>query len=64
MTPPPTPTERRTFAYKTIDGKSLEVDVIGGRTGELRPCVMWIHGGGLIFGSRTISPRQIGRAHV
>ena len=57
MTPLPTPTERRTLAYKTIDGKSLEVDVIGSQTGEPQPCVMWIHGGGLIFGSRTISPR-------
>jgi acetyl esterase/lipase len=57
VTLPPTPAERRTVAYKTIDGTSLEVDVIGCNTGELRPCVMWIHGGGLIFGSRTISPR-------
>ena len=57
MTPARSSTERRTFAYKTVDGKSLEVDVIGDKAGELRPCVMWIHGGGLIFGSRTISPR-------
>jgi acetyl esterase/lipase len=57
MTTPPNSAERKTFAYKTIDGKSLEVDVIGGQSGERRPCVMWIHGGGLIFGSRTISPR-------
>lgn len=49
--------ERRALTYKTVGGKSLEVDVIGGNEGERRPCVMWIHGGGLIFGSRTISPR-------
>lgn len=49
--------ERRTFVYKTADGKLLEADVLGGNAEEIKPCVVWIHGGGLIFGSRTISPR-------
>jgi len=58
MTPsPPGELVRQTFVYKTVGGKALAADVMGGKAGELRPCVMWIHGGGLIFGSRTISPR-------
>ena len=57
MTSPPIPVERRTYAYKTNNGTFLEADVLGGNSAEVRPCVMWIHGGGLIFGSRTISPR-------
>lgn len=48
---------RKTYGCKTRSGHSLEVDVIGGDPATLRPCVMWIHGGGLIFGSRTMSPR-------
>lgn len=49
--------ERTTHRCRTSAGHALEVDVIGGDNAALRPCVMWIHGGGLIFGSRTISPR-------
>ena len=48
---------RRTFVYKTVDGRAIEADVMGGEPGASKPCVMWTHGGGLIFGSRTISPR-------
>jgi acetyl esterase/lipase len=53
----PASLDRKTFVCPTTAGHALEVDVIGGDTSMLRPCVMWIHGGGLIFGSRTISPR-------
>lgn len=50
--------ERRTLRYGTSEGVPLLADVIGaGSASDRRPCVMWIHGGGLIFGSRTISPR-------
>ena len=57
MTVPPASLDRKTYVCQTTLGHSLEVDVIGGNTETLRPCVMWIHGGGLIFGSRTMSPR-------
>lgn len=57
MTQPITALERRTFVCETTAGHSLEVDVIGGDASTIRPCVLWIHGGGLIFGSRTMSPR-------
>ena len=57
MTVPLASLERKTYVCPTTSGHSLKVDVIGGNSATLRPCVMWIHGGGLIFGSRTISPR-------
>lgn len=49
--------ERRRFVCRTPAGHELELDVIGASEGARRPCLMWIHGGGLIFGSRTLSPR-------
>lgn len=50
--------ERRTFDFAAPGGTPLLADVIGGDSSAgPRPCVMWIHGGGLIFGSRTMSPR-------
>ena len=52
---------RDTHVYKVADGRELEADVIGAQPGAppdaRRPCLVWIHGGGLIFGSRRISPR-------
>ena len=51
------PPARQTFAYKVVDGHVIEADVMGAEPGQRKPCVLWIHGGGLIFGSRTISPR-------
>ena len=48
---------RDTHAYKFVDGHAIEADVLGAEPGQKKPCVLWIHGGGLIFGSRKISPR-------
>ena len=48
---------RSTFICQTAAGHSLDVDVIGGDVANPKPCVLWLHGGGLIFGSRTMSPR-------
>jgi acetyl esterase/lipase len=50
--------QRESHTYKVVGGQELQLDVIGADPGESRPCVMWIHGGGLIFGSRTASPRD------
>ncbi len=49
---------RDTHVYKAVDGREVEADVIGARVGASKPCVVWIHGGGLIFGSRKTSPRE------
>lgn len=57
-TAPPAHPVRETHAYKHVDGRAIEADVIGANPGASRKrCLVWIHGGGLIFGSRKISPR-------
>jgi len=40
-----------------MDGHEIEA-VIGADPGASKPCVVWIHGGGLIFGWRKTSPRM------
>jgi acetyl esterase/lipase len=40
-----------------VDGREIKADVFGASPGANKPGVIWIHGGGLIFGSRTKSPR-------
>lgn len=52
------PLQRESRVYKVVDGQGLSVDVIGAQAGASRPAVLWIHGGGLIFGSRRMSPRD------
>jgi acetyl esterase/lipase len=52
--PPPS---RDTQVYATADGQPLWLDLIGAQPGQRRPALLWIHGGGLIFGSRRVSPR-------
>lgn len=53
----PLPSMRQSQVYATVDGQPLALDVIGARPGERRPALLWIHGGGLIFGWRKTSPR-------
>lgn len=48
---------RETHRFKQHDDVAIEADVIGSQLGATRPCVVWIHGGGLIFGWRKTSPR-------
>ena len=45
-----------THVYKVVEGCEIKADVFGASAGARKPGVVWIHGGGLIFGSRT-SPR-------
>jgi acetyl esterase/lipase len=47
---------RETHVYKVVEGCEIKADVFGASVGAKKPGVVWIHGGGLIFGSRT-SPR-------
>ncbi len=54
----PTTPVRVTHVFKVIDGRAIEADVIGASPLARKPAVVWIHGGGLIFGSRTMSPRE------
>lgn len=48
---------RETYVYKISDGCRIEADAIGADPGKGKPCLLWIHGGGLIFGWRKTSPR-------
>jgi acetyl esterase/lipase len=50
--------DRETYVYKVEAGCEIKVDVFGAAAGEARPGVVWIHGGGLIFGSRA-TPRPV-----
>lgn len=54
---PATPV-RAAHVFKVIDGREIEADIIGASPLARKPAVVWIHGGGLIFGSRTASPRE------
>jgi acetyl esterase/lipase len=51
---------RESVVYKQVDGCTISADVFGAqpaaRPAERRPAVVWIHGGGLIFGTRR-TPR-------
>lgn len=49
-------TDRQTLVYKSVGGCDIRCDVFGAAPGADKPAVMWIHGGGLIFGTRA-TPR-------
>lgn len=53
----PTDPRRDTHAFRDIAGQAVPADVIGAVPGARKPAVVWMHGGGLIFGSRCWSPR-------
>lgn len=53
--PASTPTPQ-TVVFATVDGCALQADVYRptGEHGRTRAAVLWIHGGGLIFGNRSM----------
>ena len=48
---------KTTHVYKTVDGHEILADVFTAPTEGKRPAVIWIHGGGLIFGTRMWAPQ-------
>src|SRR5687767_5047291 len=51
--------DKKTFTYKTIDKIQIKADLF--RTTDntsLKPVIIWIHGGALIFGSRNDLPEE------
>jgi acetyl esterase/lipase len=52
----PAAPSRETHIYKVVNSYEIKADVFGASVGANKPAVVWIHGGGLIFGSRT-TPR-------
>lgn len=45
-------TRSQTYAYKTVEGLQVKADVHRLDDDEIRPVVIWIHGGALIMGNR------------
>ncbi len=52
----PNPPSRVTFVYKRSAKDEIKADVYRPRETGLRPVIFWIHGGALIFGSRSMLP--------
>lgn len=52
--------EKSTFTYKKVGDAEIEADLYRVKEDEtLKPVIVWIHGGGLIFGSRDIPKEQM-----
>jgi acetyl esterase/lipase len=45
---------KQTFTYKTVRDCQIQADVYRLSDEEQRPAILWIHGGGLIFGDRRM----------
>jgi acetyl esterase/lipase len=53
---------KKTYTYKTAVGCSIRADVYRPNDDRIRPVILWIHGGALIFGRRdNIKTRQLER---
>ena len=51
--------KKRTFLYKTADKVPINADLFQPiEDSGLRPVIIWIHGGALIFGNRTGLPEE------
>ena len=46
----------KTYTYKTAGGCEIKANVYGADLHRIKPAIVWIHGGALIFGSRTELP--------
>ena len=49
---------KNTYTYKSIGSLEIQADVYRSPGEEVRPAIIWIHGGALIFGSRNSIPRE------
>jgi acetyl esterase/lipase len=53
---------RQTYVYKTVGDCRIHADVFRPADKQARPVILWLHGGALIWGSRTrIRPEQLAR---
>jgi acetyl esterase/lipase len=48
-----TPAGKATYTYKYADGHPILADVYRPPDNRVRPVILWLHGGALIFGERT-----------
>ncbi len=51
---------KTTYTYKTVAGHDILADVYRAPTDEIRPSILLLHGGALIFGLRTASTEFVG----
>src|SRR5574337_1626843 len=53
---------KATYTYKTVEGHAIKTDVYRPADNRVRPVILFLHGGALIFGDRTgIRNAQLGR---
>ena len=50
---------KKTYTYKTVGPLNIHVDVYRADDRQVRPVVVWIHGGALILGNRHSVPRDL-----
>ena len=55
----PAPLPKKSFVTKEAGGVKIELDVHRDDSAQLRPVLVWIHGGALIMGSRSQVPRDL-----
>lgn len=57
--------QEKTFTYKYVDKVSIKAVLFQSAEDDaLRPVIIWIHGGGLIFGSRTDLPEEQKKLYI
>lgn len=52
------PYSKLSYTYKKVKDLEIQADVYRSPGNELRPAIIWIHGGALIFGSRHALPDE------
>jgi acetyl esterase/lipase len=52
------PYSKQTVIYKTVQDLPIHADVYLPQGEKLRPAILWLHGGALIFGNRTMLPLE------
>jgi epoxide hydrolase 4 len=50
---------KRTYVYKTVGAVQVRADVYRPDDANVRPVVVWLHGGALIVGSRAAVPKDL-----
>jgi len=50
--------EKMTVAYRNVDGHEILADVYCGKGNQVRPMIVYIHGGGLIVGNREMATSE------
>ena len=50
---------RTTFVYREVEGLKIQLDVHRDATAEVRPTLVWIHGGALLMGDRRGLPKNL-----